>query len=120
MLTTTAAGWWFSEKIFSYLQGICREGFSCIHTAFNLRETVTEMESTKKCFVAFFDVSKAFDTVWIDGLFKQMYDFGIMVKAWCLLYRAYVGFKCCVKLNGKFSIWDEPLYGIHQGRFISL
>ena len=70
--------WWYDENVISELQGACREGSSCVHTAFNLRETLAaSMEGTGKCFVAFFDVIKAFDTVWIDGLFKQMYDLGI-------------------------------------------
>ena len=48
------------ERVISNLQGACREGFSCIHTAFSLRETVAaSMEDTGKCFVAFFDVAKA-------------------------------------------------------------
>ena len=81
-------GWWRSEKVISDLQGACRAGSSCIHTAFNLRETVaTSMESTKKCFAhGILRRAKAFDTVWIDGLFKQMYDLVIMGKTWRLLY----------------------------------
>ena len=113
--------WWHDEGILSELQGACREGASCIHTAFNLRETIaTSMESARHCFVAFFDVAKAFDTVWIDGLFKQMYDLGICGKLWRLLYRGYINFKCCVKLQGNFSEWYKPLCGIHQGGFMSL
>ena len=70
--------WWHGEQVISNLQGACRGGYSCVHTAFHLHETVAaSMESTNKCFVAFFDVTKAFDTVWIDGLFKQMFDLGI-------------------------------------------
>ena len=99
-------GWWYGERVISDLQGACREGYSCVHTAFNLRETVaTSMESTNKCFVAFYDVAKAFDTVWIEGLFKQIYDLGITGKTWRLLYRGYLNFKCCVKLQGSFSDW---------------
>ena len=105
----------------SELQGACREGASCIHTAFILRETIaTSMESSRHCFVAFFDVAKAFDTVWIDGLFKQMFDLGISGKTWRLLYRGYLNFKCCVKIQGSFSEWYEPRCGIHQGGFMSL
>ena len=78
------------------------------------------MESAEHCFVAFYDVAKAFDTVWIDGLFMQMYELGISGKTWRLLYRCYLDFKCCVKLNNTFSDWYEPLCGIHQGGFMSL
>ena len=113
--------WWHDENIVSELQGACREGASCVHTAFMLAETVaTAMESTSKCFVAFFDVAKAFDTVWIDGLFQQMYDTGIRGRTWRLLYRGYIGFKCGVKLQGKHSEWYELQRGIHQGFFLSL
>ena len=113
--------WWYESRIISELQGACREGSSCVHTAFNLRETLaTSLESTDHCFVAFYDVAKAFDTVWIDGLFMQLYDLGIRGKIWRLLYRCYINFKSCVKLQGIFSSWYEPLCGIHQGGFMSL
>ena len=113
--------WWYESKIISDLQGACKDGFSCIHTAFNLGETLaTSLEATDNCFVAFYDVAKAFDTVWIDGLFMQMYDLGIRGKTWRLLYRCYIDFKSCVKLNGNFSSWYTPLCGIHQGGFMSL
>ena len=113
--------WWTDERIISELQGACRSGFSCVHTAFNLRETLaTSLESSEHCFVTFYDMAKAFDTVWIDGLFMQMYDLGISGKTWRLLYRCYIDFKCCVKINGTYSDWYEPQCGIHQGFFTSL
>ena len=103
----------------SELQGACRDGFSCVHTAFNLCETLaTSLEASRNCFVAFYDVAKAFDTVWIDGLFVQMYELGITGRIRRILYRCYI--KCCVKLNGEHSDWYEPLCGIHQGGFMSL
>ena len=113
--------WWCDEHVISELQGDCRGGHSCVHTAFNLRETLaTAMEASGKCFVAFFDVAKAFDTVWVDGLFKQMFDLGIEGKTWRLLYRCYSGFECCVKLKGVFSDWYSLQCRIHQGGFMSL
>ena len=113
--------WWYGERVISDLQGACKPGSSCVHTAFNLRETLaTSMEASDKCFVAFFDVAKAFDTVWIDGLFKQLHDLGITGRTWRLLYRGYINFKCCVKLCGDFSKWNKPQCGIHQGGFMSL
>ena len=114
-------GWWQEERVISELQGACRAGSSCIHTSFNLRETLaTAMEASSKCFVAFFDVAKAFDTVWVDGLFRQIYDIGIKGKTWRLLYRGYMDFKCCVKLKNTYSDWYKLQTGIHQGGFMSL
>ena len=113
--------WWHDEGIISELQGACRGGFSCVHTAFMLSETVaTSMETANKCFVAYFDVAKAFDTVWINGLFQQMYDLGIRGKTWRLLYRGYQDFSCQVKLQGEYSTSYELHCGIHQGGFLSL
>ena len=93
-------GWWNDENVISELQEACKTGLSCIHTAFMLRETVAaSMEENEHCFVAFFDLAKAFDTVWIDGLFKQIYDLGITGKTWRVLYRCYIDFFCRVRVG---------------------
>ena len=77
--------WWLGNGIISNLQGACRKGQSCIHTVFLLQETVsTALKRHKSVFVAFYDVSKAFDTVWTDGLFSKLYDMGITGKVWRL------------------------------------
>ena len=113
--------WWKSERIISELQGACKTGLSCLHTAFLLQETVaTSMEDNDKCFVAFFDVAKAFDTVWIDGLFKQLFDLGITGKTWRLLYRGYLDFRCRVRIRGNLSEPYTLTCGIHQGGYLSL
>ena len=54
---------------------------SCVHSALVLRETMaTLMKENHKCFVAFCNVNKAYDTVWVDGLFYQLYQMGISGK----------------------------------------
>ena len=114
-------GWWVDSGVISELQGACKSGLSCIHTAFSLQETIaTSLEDNNKCYVAFYDVSKAFDGVWIDGLFRQMYDSGITGKTWRLLYRSYVDFRCCAKVQGHLSATYTLHRGIHQGGFMSL
>ena len=62
--------WWQENNIISELQGACKKGLSCIHSALILRET--SLEEYQTCFVAFFDVAKAFDTVWVDGLEERV------------------------------------------------
>ena len=113
--------WWMDERVISKLQGACKTGLSCIHTAFSLQEAIaTSLEEGDKCVVAFYDVSKAFDAVWIDGLFRQVFDRGITGKTWRLLYRSYVDFRCCAKVQGHFSNWYTLYRGIHQGGYMSL
>ena len=114
-------GWWFRDRVVSDLQGAGRRGHSCIHTALTLQETISkEREGNKKVFVAYYDVSKAFDSVWIDGLFYQLHEMGITGSLWRLLYKMYVGFECCVRIGGEMSKWYGMDCGIHQGGYLSL
>ena len=66
------------------------------------------------------DVSKAYDTVWTDGLFYQLNKMGISGRLWRLMYRAYQDFKCHVRIEDKTSDWFTMQCGIHQGGFLSL
>ena len=65
-------------------------------------------------------MAKAFDTVWIDGLFKQLFDLGITGKTWRLLYRGYIDFECRVRIRGSLSDPYKLSCGIHQGGYLSL
>ena len=113
--------WWVESHATSVLQGAARKGFSCIHTALTLQETIAkEREGGKKVFVAYFDVSKAFDSVWTNGLFFQLYNMGITGNLWRLLYKSYVNFTCCVRIGGRDSVWYPMDCGIHQGGYLSL
>ena len=94
---------------------------SCIHTALTLQETISkERERNDKVFVAYFDVSKAFDSVWVDGLFFQMHKIGIQDSLWRILYKMYINFSCCVRIGSLNSTWYDMECGIHQGGFLSL
>ena len=113
--------WWEESGVLSRLQGACRKGVSCIHTSMLLQETVsTLLESQKKVFVTYLDVSKAFDGVWIDGLFYRLRELGIRGRTWRLLYNSYIDFKCRARVQGKLSDWYTLGCGIHQGGYLSL
>ena len=121
MLWNRIRDWWESSHVISRLQGACRRGVSCIHTALVLQETVaTLLESHSKVYVSYFDVARAFDSVWIDGLFSRMYALGIRGKTWRLLYKTYIGFKCRVRIHDRMSAQYEMKCGIHQGGYLSL
>ena len=113
--------WWFSERVISDTQGATRKGFSCVHTALTLQETISkERELNKKVFVAYYDVSKAFDSVWTDGLFFQLHKLGITGTLWRLLFKGYQNFTCCVRIADRESEWYDMECGIHQGGYLSL
>ena len=113
--------WWEGEQVISPLQGACRPGKSCVHSALALQEAISVGLGTRKSvLVAYLDVSKAFDGVWIDGLFYHLREMGLMGKTWRLLYACYQNFKCKVRISGEYSEWYTMEGGIHQGGFLSL
>ena len=63
---------------------------------------------------------KAFDTVWVDGLFYMLYKRGIRGKLWRLLRAAYKECLCAVLLNGRLSRWFSLLQGVKQGAIVSM
>ena len=57
----------------------------------------------KKCFLVYFDVAKAYDTIWINGLFYRLYEMGIVGGTWRMLLKCYDDFLCRVRVMGHFS-----------------
>ena len=113
--------WWTSNNTICGLQGAGKKGFSCLHSSLMLQETLaTSNENNKKCFSVYFDVAKAYDTIWINGLFYQLFKLGITGKTWRMLRKCYDNFMCRVRVMGHFSEWYELTCGIHQGGFLSL
>ena len=113
--------WWTENKVISDLQGAGKKKISCVHTALLLQESIANaLESHKNIFVMFLDVSKAYDTVWTDGLFYQLNEMGLSGRIWRLMYRAYQDFQCHVRIENKTSQWFTMTCGIHQGGFLSL
>ena len=121
LIWTRLESWWSETEVVSRFQGACRKGQSCVHTSLQLQETVSSaLETNSKVFVSYFDVSKAFDTVWINGLFYKLYEIGVRGKLWRIMYRTYIDFCCKVRVADNTSEWYPMLCGIHQGGFLSL
>ena len=75
--------WWENDQVIFQCQVASKKKQSCIHAGLMLQEAVAaSRHGNNKCFVAYFDVTKAFDSVWINGLFKQLYDLGITGRIW--------------------------------------
>ena len=111
---------WFQVNLDGQ-QGANRPRVSCLETALVLHETIaynTSRDST--VYVGFMDVKKAFDSVWLDGLFVKLHDKGFDKKLWWVLRDAYADFQCCVAVAGGLSEWFVPRQGVHQGDVFSM
>ena len=89
-------------------------------TSFTLQETVNYFtERGTNVYCCLLDVSSAFDTVWIDGLFSKLFNIGINGKIWRLLYNAYLNMKSCVLYDGLLSDWFHLKQSVRQGGVLS-
>ena len=72
-----------------------------------------------KTWLAFRDVSKAFDTVNRDKLFQTLWNKGIQGKAWRLVHGLYEKVENKVIFGPYESEWYEVLNGVKQGCIMS-
>lgn len=85
---------------------------NCILANFVLQESIAHyVERDSKVYCCFLDSAKAFDTVWINGLFYKLYNCGIRGKTWRLLYNWYNKLASCVS----HSTLSSPVFRIRQG-----
>ena len=102
------------------LQFAYQKGNSCTFGSFVLQEVISQFnEDGSIVYTCFLDSSKAFDTVWIDGLFFKLFNFGVRGKTWRLLRNWYGKMSCCVSLDGLLSDRFSIKQGIRQGGVLS-
>ena len=77
-----------------------------------LRECISyAKENNSELFVCFLDVQKAFDSVWLNGLFVKLYEMGIRSNLLRLIMNMYKGIKSAVQYKGYYSAWFSVLQG---------
>ena len=88
----------------------------CSHALFAFNETVRYfMNNNSRAFGAFLDISKAFDKVLHNGLFKKLLDRNVPVCLVLLLKYWYGHLQCAVRWNNALGNWFSILSGVRQG-----
>jgi hypothetical protein len=79
-----------SNNILGETQGAFRKDRRIEDQIFSLQGIASLYKSSRKpLYLAFLDLSKAFDRVWRDGLFALLWENGIKGKCWRLLRKMY-------------------------------
>jgi len=101
-------------------QGGFRKGRSCIDSVFALTElTRVRRKAGLPTYVAMLDIQKAYDRVYRDALWVQLWEIGIKGKLWRVITDIYKEIECAVLVNGEQSEWFANLVGLRQGCVMS-
>ena len=79
----------------------------------------TLLPRNDKCYLAFLDACKAFDTVWHNGLFFKLFQYGLTNDIWFLLHFWYRNLRSSVKWGDKLSRSFAIRQGVRQGALLS-
>ena len=73
-------------NVMNELQGAAQLKCSCLHTSMVLQEAIAyHTNKGANVYVAFLDIQKAFDTVWIPGMLYKLFITGLNEKSWRLV-----------------------------------
>ena len=74
-----------------------------------------QFNNNQKLYCCFVDFSKAFDTVWRNGLLSKLRSYGIEGKMLNILHSLYTDTTAHVKINNYMSEAFDILLGVKQG-----
>ena len=113
---TRRLGEYAEERILTEAQGGFRAKRSCSDQILTLRG-ICELRRRKRrgTYMAFLDVSKAYDTVWREGLWKKMRMYGVEEKFIRVCRCLYQDVEASIVLDGQQSRWFAVENGLRQG-----
>ena len=103
-----------------FAQTAYQKGISCADAIFATQEALlTHVRDGGKPFLCLYDLEKAFDSIELPILLKQLYSVGIKGKLWRLLKHWYSTSSARVKVNGQISSCFNISRGVKQGSVLS-
>ena len=109
------------DKILSKYQCGFRRGFNSQHCLATMLEKSRESIDKGDSFGALLtDLTKSFDFILQDLLIAKLHTYGVDLKSLRFLYSYLNGRKQRVKINNKYSFFEEILFGVPQGSILGL
>ena len=89
---------------------------SCNDNVYTLNEIVQgRLREDKKTYAFFLDIQKAYDSVWLDGLWYKLWGMGVKGRMWRVIKRMYESSKSPVLFEGEKSDTFKIEQGVAQG-----
>ena len=112
---------WFTTDRLHILQGAAHKGSSSLCTSLVLQESIAYMRDRGgEVMVASLDTRKAYDTVWIEGLFYKLFNNGLNGKLWRILKEWYTSSEGIVSISGVASRSYRIRQRVRQGGVLSM
>ena len=73
----------------------------------------------QKLYVCFLDLSKAFDSIWRNGLLYKLLETGVGSKFYNSIKSMHEKVRCCVNTNGGLTPFFNTVQGVRQGDVLS-
>ena len=109
-----------TNNILNNNQAGFRKGYRTTDQIFVLKTIVKKYLSlNRKLYACFVDFKKAFDSVWRNGLFFKLLDYGINGRIYDIIRNMYENTKSCIRFKNKISNIFETKKGVRQGCIIS-
>ena len=77
------------------------------------------LKGGKETYAFFPDVQKAYDSVWRNGLWLKLWEFGVRGKMWMVIKRMYESSESTVLLDGELSEAFDVEQGVAHGCSLS-
>jgi hypothetical protein len=95
-----------------------RKGRACSDALLVLSE-VAESRGKQRVFAGFIDITKAYPSVWRDGMWKKLLDIGVRDKMFRVIKSLYAKCEVGVKVDGTVGEWYEEFVGVREGCVVS-
>lgn len=120
ILNSRLNNWIENNNILSDAQFGFRKGRSTTDAIFVLNAIIQNVvNSNGRLFCCFIDMKRAFDSVYLNGLWYKLYNAGINGKLLTLTKEMYHQVKCCVKKCNSYSDFFNCAIGLKQGEVLS-